>query len=127
MKKTTLLGALTVAGLAAGVAGATTLEDVVARGELNCGVNTGLVGFAAPDANNNWQGFDVDYCRALAAAVLGDADAVQYVPLTGKTRFTALAAGEIDVLSRERPRRVRGAGDAEWWRLLGLLGWEKAL
>ena len=67
---------------------------------MNCGVNTGLVGFAAPDANNNWQGFDIDLCKAVAAAVLGDPDAVNYVPLTGKTRFTALAAGEIDMLSR---------------------------
>ncbi|MBT8454911.1 MAG: amino acid ABC transporter substrate-binding protein [Alphaproteobacteria bacterium] len=100
MKKSMLLGALTVAGLAAGAASASTLEDVKARGELNCGVNTGLVGFAAPDANNNWQGFDIDICRAVAAAVLGDPDAVKYVPLTGKTRFTALAAGEIDMLSR---------------------------
>ncbi|MEM0949812.1 MAG: amino acid ABC transporter substrate-binding protein [Pseudomonadota bacterium] len=100
MKKSIFLGALTVAGLVAGAASATTLEDVKARGTLNCGVNTGLVGFAAPDANNNWQGFDIDYCRAVASAVLGDADAINYVPLTGKTRFTALAAGEIDVLSR---------------------------
>ena len=100
MKKSIFLGALTVAGLVGGVASATTLEDVKARGALNCGVNTGLVGFAAPDASNNWQGFDIDMCRAMAAAVLGDPDAVNYVPLTGKTRFTALAAGEIDLLSR---------------------------
>ncbi len=100
MKKSIFLGTLTVAGLLAGAAAATTLEDIKARGTLNCGVNTGLVGFAAPDANNNWQGFDIDLCKAVAAAVLGDADAVNYVPLTGKTRFTALAAGEIDMLSR---------------------------
>jgi general L-amino acid transport system substrate-binding protein len=100
MKKAAFLGTLTVAGLLAGAAAATTLEDVKARGMLNCGVNTGLVGFAAPDANNNWQGFDIDLCKAVAAAVLGDAAAVNYVPLTGKTRFTALAAGEIDMLSR---------------------------
>ncbi len=100
MKKSVFLGALAVSGIAAGAASAATLEDVQARGELNCGVNTGLVGFAAPDANNNWQGFDVELCRAVATAVLGDPDAVTYVPLTGKTRFTALAAGEIDMLSR---------------------------
>ena len=100
MKTTVFLSALTAAGMLAGAAAATTLEDVKARGALNCGVNTGLVGFAAPDANNNWQGFDVDMCRAVAAAVLGNADAVKYVPLTGKTRFTALAAGEIDMLAR---------------------------
>ncbi|MEL6519006.1 MAG: amino acid ABC transporter substrate-binding protein, partial [Pseudomonadota bacterium] len=100
MKKSVFLGVVGAAGLAAASASASTLEDVKARGELNCGVNTGLVGFAAPDANNNWQGFDVELCRAVAAATLGDPDAVTYVPLTGKTRFTALAAGEIDMLSR---------------------------
>ena len=100
MKKSVFLGALTVAGLAAGASAAATLDDVKARGVLNCGVNTGLVGFAAPDADGEWGGFDVAMCRAVAAAVLGDANAVSFVPLTGKTRFTALAAGEIDMLSR---------------------------
>ena len=70
------------------------------RGKLNCGVTTGLVGFAAPDANGVWEGFDVGVCRAVAAAVLGDASAVEFVPTTGKTRFTALASGEIDMLAR---------------------------
>ncbi|MEE9311970.1 MAG: amino acid ABC transporter substrate-binding protein [Planctomycetota bacterium] len=100
MKKTTFIGALTAAGLAAGVASAATLDDVKAKGELACGVSTGLVGFAAPDANGVWAGFDVDICRAVAAAVLGDSNAVKYVPLTGKTRFTALASGEVDLLAR---------------------------
>ena len=100
MKKTVFLGALTVAGLAAGVASAATLDDVKARGVLNCGVTTGLVGFAAPDANGVWEGFDVGVCRAVAAAVLGDPTAVEFVPTTGKTRFTALASGEIDLLAR---------------------------
>jgi len=100
MKKSVILGALTVAGLAAGAAGAATLDDVKARGKLNCGVSTGLVGFAAPDANGEWAGFDVDVCRAVAAAVLGDGSAVEFVPTTGKTRFTALASGEIDMLAR---------------------------
>ncbi|MEL7166026.1 MAG: amino acid ABC transporter substrate-binding protein [Pseudomonadota bacterium] len=100
MKKTVIFGALTVAGLAAGAAAAGTLDDVKARGTLNCGVTTGLVGFAAPDANGEWQGFDVAVCRAVAAAVLGDASAVEFVPTTGKTRFTALASGEIDMLAR---------------------------
>ncbi|SFO31073.1 L-glutamine-binding protein /L-glutamate-binding protein /L-aspartate-binding protein /L-asparagine-binding protein [Roseovarius lutimaris] len=100
MKKTVFLGALTVAGLAAGAAAAGTLDDVKARGKLNCGVTTGLVGFAAPDANGVWEGFDVGVCRAVAAAVLGDATAVEFVPTTGKTRFTALASGEIDLLAR---------------------------
>jgi general L-amino acid transport system substrate-binding protein len=100
MKKTVFLGALTVAGLAAGVAAAGTLDDVKARGKLNCGVTTGLVGFAAPDANGEWNGFDVAVCRAVAAATLGDPAAVEFVPTTGKTRFTALASGEIDMLAR---------------------------
>jgi len=100
MKKTVFLGAFTVAGLAAGVAAAGTLDDVKARGKLNCGVTTGLVGFAAPDANGEWGGFDVSICRAVAAAVLGDPTAVEFVPTTGKTRFTALASGEIDMLAR---------------------------
>ena len=100
MKKSVFLGALTVAGLTAGAAAAATLEDVQARGALNCGVTTGLVGFAAPDADGVWDGFDVGLCRAIAAAVLGDATAVEFVPTTGKTRFTALASGEIDVLAR---------------------------
>jgi general L-amino acid transport system substrate-binding protein len=100
MKKTVFLGALTVAGLAAGAVAAGTLDDVKARGKLNCGVTTGLVGFAAPDANGEWKGFDVAVCRAVAAAVLGDPKAVEFVPTTGKTRFTALASGEIDMLAR---------------------------
>lgn len=100
MKKTVFLGALTVAGLAAGASAAATLDDVKARGKLNCGVSAGLVGFSAPDANGTWNGFDVSICRAVAAAVLGDANAVEFVPTTGKTRFTALASGEIDMLAR---------------------------
>ncbi len=100
MKKSVFLGALTVAGLAAGVAAAGTMDDVKARGKLNCGVTTGLVGFAAPDANGEWNGFDVAVCRAVAAAVLGDQNAVEFVPTTGKTRFTALASGEVDMLAR---------------------------
>ncbi|MEJ2036611.1 MAG: amino acid ABC transporter substrate-binding protein, partial [Maritimibacter sp.] len=83
MKKTVFLGALTVAGLMAASASASTLDDVKARGKLNCGVTTGLVGFAAPDANGHWDGFDVSYCRALAAAVLNDQDAIEFVPTTG--------------------------------------------
>ncbi|NCV29832.1 MAG: amino acid ABC transporter substrate-binding protein [Rhodobacteraceae bacterium] len=92
MKKSVILGALTVAGLAASAAVAGTMDDVKARGKLN--------GFAAPDANGEWQGFDVGVCRAVAAAVLGDPKAVEFVPTTGKTRFTALASGEIDMLAR---------------------------
>ncbi|MCV6585789.1 MAG: amino acid ABC transporter substrate-binding protein [Marinibacterium sp.] len=100
MKKTLLLSAFAAAGMAAGAASAGTLDDVKARGKLNCGTNTGLVGFAAPDANGEWQGFDVALCRAIAAAVLDDPNAIEFVSTTGKTRFTALASGEIDVLVR---------------------------
>ena len=100
MKKTVFFGALVAAGLGAGLASADTLGDVKSRGVLNCGVNTGLVGFAAPDANGNWSGFDVALCKAVAAAVLGDPAKGKYVPTTGHTRFTALASGEVDVLVR---------------------------
>lgn len=103
MKKSAFLGALTVASIAASAAvaqDASTVDQIKERGKLNCGVTTGLVGFAAPDANGQWNGFDVGVCRAVAAAVLGDANAVEFVPTTGKTRFTALASGEIDMLAR---------------------------
>ncbi len=103
MKKSVFLGTLAIAGAAAGYASAQdggTLAQVQERGTLNCGVTTGLTGFAAPDANGEWQGFDVGVCRAVAAAVLGDPSAVEFVPTTGQTRFTALASGEIDLLAR---------------------------
>ncbi|MGB3147435.1 MAG: amino acid ABC transporter substrate-binding protein [Paracoccaceae bacterium] len=100
MKKSVFFGALTVSALAAGMAAAGTLDDVKARGELLCGSNTSLTGFGVPDGNNNWTGFDVDMCRAVAAAVLGDGTKVKFVPLTGETRFTALASGEVDMLAR---------------------------
>ena len=99
MRKSLLIGTAS-AVLAAGAAGAATLDDVMAKGFLQCGVSTGLVGFAAPDADGNWDGFDVDYCRAVAAAVFGDREAVKFTPTTGKTRFTALASGEVDLLAR---------------------------
>ena len=100
MKKSVFLGTLSAAALLAGVAGAGTLEDVKARGVLNCGSNVGLTGFGAPDANGAYQGFDVALCKAVAAAVLGDASKVKFVPLTGETRFTALASSEVDLLVR---------------------------
>ncbi len=100
MKKSVFLGTLAVAGLAAGIASGQTLADVQERGTLNCGVSTGLTGFAAPDASGEWQGFDVAVCRAVATAVLGDPMAVEFVPTTGQTRFTALASGEVDMLAR---------------------------
>ena len=77
-----------------------TLKAVKARGFLLCGINTGLAGFALKDNQGNWRGFDVDYCRALSAAVLGNADRVQYVPLDSLSRLTALQSGKVDVLAR---------------------------
>lgn len=77
-----------------------TLDGVKARGQVVCGVHTGLAGFSAADSNGKWAGLDVDVCRAIAAAVLGDSEKVKYVPLTAQQRFTALQSGEIDVLSR---------------------------
>ncbi len=100
MNKSVFLATLSAAGLLAGMAAAGTLDDVKARGELICGSNTGLTGFGAPDASNTWTGFDVDLCRALAAAVLGDGTKVKFVPTTSETRFTSLASGEVDVLIR---------------------------
>ena len=89
-----------IAIMAASAATAGTLENVKERGKLSCGVSTGVAGFGAPDATGFWQGFDVSICRAVAGAVLGDGTAVEFVPTSGKTRFTALASGEIDVLAR---------------------------
>jgi general L-amino acid transport system substrate-binding protein len=92
---------LAVAGFAiTGISHAGTLDDVRARGHLQCGINTGLAGFAFTDDQGNWRGFDVALCKGVAAAVFGDASKVKYTNLTGKTRFEALKAGEIDILSR---------------------------
>ncbi len=93
--------ALGIAALATGsIASAGTLDDVRSNDVLKCGVSTGLAGFATPDDTGEWQGLDVDTCRAIAAAVLGDAKKVEFVPLTSKVRFEVLKSGEIDVLSR---------------------------
>ncbi|HVL21602.1 MAG TPA: amino acid ABC transporter substrate-binding protein [Amaricoccus sp.] len=100
MHKGILLGALAGLAVTASAASATTLDDVKARGALKCGVNVGLAGFSAPDQAGRWQGFDVDYCRALAAAIFGDQEKVEFTPATTETRFTALVSGEIDVLAR---------------------------
>ncbi len=100
MKKSVSLGALALAALCAETSFAGTLDDVKARGTLNCGVTTRLVGFAAQDANGEWQGFDVAICRAVAAAVLGDRNAVKFVPTTSKTRFDSLSSSEVDLLAR---------------------------
>ncbi len=93
--------AATLAGtLMAGSVQAATLDDVKSRGHVQCGVTSGLPGFSQPDDKGNWTGIDVDTCRAVAAAVFGSADKVEFTPLTAKERFTALQSGEIDVLSR---------------------------
>ncbi|CZF78265.1 General L-amino acid-binding periplasmic protein AapJ precursor [Grimontia celer] len=80
--------------------GENTLEKVKKAGVISCGVSTGLPGFSNPNANGEWEGIDVEFCQAMAAAVLGDKSKVKFVPLTAKERFTALQSGEIDVLSR---------------------------
>ena len=97
-KFATALAASAVA--VAQVASAGTLDDVKARGELKCGVSGGVPGFSAPDDAGRMQGIDAAVCDAIAAAVLGDASKVVFIPLTAKERFTALASGEVDVLSR---------------------------
>ncbi len=92
--------ALLAVGLGPAVATAGTLETVRQRGTLNCGVSQGLAGFSDRDPQGNWNGFDVDFCRAVAVAVLGDPAKVTFVPLSATERFEALKAGRIDVLSR---------------------------
>ena len=87
-------------GLVATAAQAATLDDVKAKDYIQCGVTGGVAGFSAPDANNVWAGLEVDFCRAVAAAVFNDAGKVRYTPLTSQERFAALSAGEIDILSR---------------------------
>lgn len=86
--------------LAAAPAAATTLEDVKAKGFVQCGVSQGLPGFSNPTDSGDWEGLDVDLCRAVAAAVLGDATKVKFTPLSAKERFTALTSKEVDILSR---------------------------
>ena len=77
-----------------------TIDAIKARGQLVCGVSTGLAGFSQADSAGNWTGLDVDVCRAIAASLLGDANKVKWVPLSAQQRFTALQSGEIDILSR---------------------------
>ncbi len=92
------VGATLVFGAGAAMAG--TLDDVKAKGFIQCGVNTGLPGFSVADAKGEWKGLDVDFCRALAAAIFNDTSKVKFTPLSAKERFTALQSGEIDLLSR---------------------------
>src|SRR6266851_103580 len=80
-----------------------TLDKVKQSGQISCGVPTGIAGFAAPDSQGHWAGFDVDVCRALSAAIFGAADKVRYVPLTAQQRFTALQSGEVDLCRTTRP------------------------
>src|SRR4029453_2426799 len=99
--KWVLGGLAAVAALAAAPAHAgKTLDTIKQRGVLTCGVNTGLAGFSEADSGGKWTGLDVDICRAIAAAILGDGNKVKWVPLNAQQRFTALQSGEMDILSR---------------------------
>ncbi|MEM6902709.1 MAG: amino acid ABC transporter substrate-binding protein [Pseudomonadota bacterium] len=104
MKRLTLaaaaFAAVTVFGMGPVAQAGATLDAIRQNDTIRCGVNTGLAGFGIADEQGRWTGLDVDYCRGLAAAVLGDADKVEYVPLSAQQRFTALQSGEVDVLSR---------------------------
>src|SRR5215216_2441375 len=96
---TTVAVAAAVA-VAASAASAQSLNAIKSRGMVNCGANGTLGGFGLPDAQGNWTGLDVDYCRAISAAIFNDANKVKFVPLTAKDRFTALQSGDVDVLVR---------------------------
>src|SRR6186713_1596670 len=100
-KKMTMLFMATVFAVVAQQASAgVTLDKIKARGELVCGVNTGLGGFSVADSSGKWTGFDVDMCKAIAASIFGDANKARFVPTSEQVRFTALQAGEVDVLTR---------------------------
>jgi len=86
--------------LGVSAAAAQTLKTVKARGVLNCGSNTGIAGFGIADKQGNWAGFDVDFCRAVAAAIFDDPTKVKFIPTTGQNRFTALQSGDVDLLHR---------------------------
>ena len=95
-----VLGAALALALPAGTASAQTLKAVKDRGSLICGVSQGLPGFSTPDDKGNWTGLDVDFCRAIAAAIFNDPGKVKFTPLSAKDRFEPLKSGDIDVLSR---------------------------
>jgi len=97
---TTAIALASLSLLAMQPSSAQTLAGVKERGQLICGANGTLAGFGIPDPQGNWTGFDVDFCRAIAAAIFNDPAKVKFVPLTAKDRFTALQSGEVDVLSR---------------------------
>ena len=92
--------ALAVLAVAADAQAGQTFDAVKQKGFVQCGVSTGLAGFSSPTDKGKWTGLDVDVCRAIAAAMFGDAEKVKYVPLTAQQRFTALQSGEVDILSR---------------------------
>jgi general L-amino acid transport system substrate-binding protein len=94
------LAAVAALGMTTSVTLADTLADVKAKGFVQCGVATSTPGFAAPDSSNNWSGLDVDFCKAIAAAIFNDTTKVRYSPLSSTERFTALSSGEVDLLSR---------------------------
>ncbi len=100
MKFTKVLLAAAAATALSTAAMAGTLDDVRKKGFVQCGVSTGVAGFAFTDDQGNWQGFDPALCQAVAAAIFGDKSKVKYTPTTGKTRFEALKSGEIDMLAR---------------------------
>ncbi len=103
MKRGLMVAAVAVLTLAVTVGPAragTTFDAVKARGFIQCGTNVGLAGFSSPDSSGRWTGLDVDICRAVAAAMFGDAEKVKYTPLSTQQRFTALQSGEVDLLSR---------------------------
>src|ERR1043166_5918801 len=101
MKRVLCCFGLAVAlGLSSTAASAQTLKTVKDRGALICGVSQGLPGFSNPDDKGNWTGFDVDFCRAIAAAIFNDPSKVKFTPLSAKDRFEPLKTGDIDLLSR---------------------------
>ncbi len=94
------IAAVTLLGVAGTAQAGKDLDAIKARGQLICGVNTGVAGFAQADSQGKWVGIDVDVCRAVAAALFGDSEKVKYVPTTAQQRFTALQSGEVDILAR---------------------------
>ena len=113
MKKIlTIAGAAIAMSLVASAAFAgPTLDTIKKNGYVRCGVSTGLGGFSMPDSSGHWTGLDVDFCRAFAAAVFGDANKVKFTPLSAQQRFTALQSGEVDVLSRDTTWTITREGD----------------
>jgi len=94
------------------------LQDVKSRGYLVCGINIGLTGFAEPDQKGDWKGFDVDYCRALAAAIFGNPKALRFRPASAQDRSTVLQSGEVDILARNTTWTL--TRDAKWGDFIGI-------